>query len=288
MSKRFPLLKEFAAFITERQHIHELRCIGAEPPWTKDEILRTYRFTNVRREDDRVTRWIHKEWVAPNEHDGDRLVFAMCLARLVNLPATLALLDYPMKWDAARFVRIMDKVRASGNCAYNNAYMINAVGATKGQSKASYLAECVLTPMWKQRSLLQGKLTLRELHEQLLTFHGFGGGFMAAQVVADVKWAPAWRVAPDWHTFACSGPGSRRGLGWLCFKEPTLRWNEAVWQSTLVQLRGELMPLLPAALQDLDAQNLQNACCEFSKWCKVKYLDKRAKQKFKPSEESYG
>jgi len=35
---------------------------GERPPWTHDPILRDAYFTNVHREDDRVTRWIAKHW----------------------------------------------------------------------------------------------------------------------------------------------------------------------------------------------------------------------------------
>ena len=60
-------LEDLVYWIKERQAIHERRKAGQPPPWTKDEILRTYRFCNVRREDDRVTRWIHENWLRPNE-----------------------------------------------------------------------------------------------------------------------------------------------------------------------------------------------------------------------------
>lgn len=290
MSKQFPRLDEFIKFVNERWSIHQKRLAGLPAPWTKDEILRTYRFTNVMRETDRVTQFIHKNWLEPHAKDYDTVVFAMALARLTNLPATLEALGYPARWDQKRFVRIMETRKEQGHTTFTAAYMINAAGSSKGQSKAAYLAETVLNPLWKERKYL-GQLvalegaTLEKLQNELMKFHGFGGGFMSAQVVNDVKWLPVMRKVEDWWTFARSGPGSKRGLNWLCGNEPTARWKESEWYTTLMALMKVAQPRLKTPI--LDASNFQNLNCEWSKYCKVKYLSGRAKQKFKPSEETY-
>lgn len=291
MSKKLPLLSEFVYFVNERWAIHQRRLAGEQPPWTKDPILQTYRFTNVRREDDRVTIWLHKEWLWPHERAYDTVVFAMCLARLVNLPSMLVELGYPLRWSGARFVKLMEARTARGERAYNGAYMINAVGATKEQSKARYLAEYVLQPLWAARKdlgeVLRNTDTLEGLYNKLITYHGFGGGFMSAQVIADVKHTPAGYNATDWLTFAHSGPGSRRGLNWVCGRHVMDHWNEEEWKATLLKVRALLLPKLPTELQSLDAQNVQNCLCEFSKYCKTKFDGLRPKKYFKPSEEPY-
>lgn len=292
MSKAFPLLDEFLHFVTERWRIHQRRLSNEPPPWTKDPILSTYRFTNVRREDDRVTIWLHREWLRPHCKDYDTVVFAMCLARLVNLPTMLSVLGYPQRWDASRFVRLMEQRRAEGYKTFTGAYMVNAVGATKGQSKASYLAAQVLPPLWSARKelgkTLQQANTLAALFNQLNTFHGFGAGFMAAQVIADVKQTPVGLRKADWLTFAHSGPGSRRGLNYLCGYPVLDRWKEEEeWHGVLMQLRSVTLPKLPTELRGLDAQNLQNCLCEFSKYCRVKFDNGRTKKYFVPSKEPY-
>jgi hypothetical protein len=293
MSDQFPLLDEFVAFITERWSIHQRRLKGLPPPWTQDEILRTYRFTNVRREDDRVTRWISERWLQPHATNYDTVVFAMCLARLVNLPATLEALGYPVRWDAARFVRIMESRKAAGELTYNCAYIINAVGATKGQSKASYLAASVLTPLWQNRKMLGEALQqcpdlgLVHLHAALMHFHGFGGGFLSAQVVVDVRYTPAGLTAPDWKTFAVSGPGSRRGLNRLCGREVKARWHEEEWHATLMELRKLVLPKLSKELRELSTSDLQSTICEVDKYFRAKFSEGRPKQYFKASTAPY-
>jgi hypothetical protein len=183
----------------------------------------------------------------------------------------------------------MEERKVQGLTSFTAAYMINAEGATKGQSKASYLAAQVLGPLWASRKLL-GKLVqsgcdLQTLQNALMLHHGFGGGFMSAQVVADIKHLPCMRKVADLATFANSGPGSRRGLNWLVGRDPKTRWNEEEWHSTLLKLMKEAQPKLKTPI--LDAQNFQNLNCEISKYFRVKYAGGRAKQKFKPSGEAY-
>lgn len=284
------LVSEFTAFIKERWSIHLKRQAGKPAPWTKDPILATYRFCNVRREDDRVTRWIHTRWLEPHKNDAPGVIFAMAMARIVNLPASLEALGYPKRYEAGRFSAIMNGRRSDGYKTFTSAYMINARECQPGQSKADYIALRVLPEVWAHRKSLTLSLEkngLAGLHHSLVQMFGWGS-FMAAQVVADVKWIPVGLKARDWYTFAAPGPGSKRGMSWVVYGDVTKRMNDKEWQEAMVELRRKVLPKLPMALRDLDAQNLQNCLCEFSKNMKVKSGIGRPKQFFTPNtEETY-
>ena len=46
-------------YINERYKIHLLKDIYVQPkPWTDDPILKSFRFTNIRREHDTETKWV--------------------------------------------------------------------------------------------------------------------------------------------------------------------------------------------------------------------------------------
>ena len=47
-------------WVKAREELRNNKESGAPPPWTQDEILQTYRFTNIRRRDDRVSRWLRQ------------------------------------------------------------------------------------------------------------------------------------------------------------------------------------------------------------------------------------
>lgn len=280
-------VRPLAKFINERWRIHVKRSMGASAPWTDDPILRTYRFCNVRREDDRVTRWIHSNWLKPKSAT-NHLWFAMAVARIINLPESLAEVGFPVPWNAERFKKAMAARKARGEKIFTSAYMIHADAVVTG-AKADYLADHVLTPMWEARtevSRLLDHCSLRDFHERLMKFRDMGS-FMAAQIVADVKWIPNMRGRRDWLTFAAMGPGSQRGMSWVEFGDVNTKYKPREWYESLLKLRAKLLPKLDRELQELDCQNIQNCLCEFDKYMRVKSGQGKPKQLFKASEEPY-
>lgn len=284
MSKQFPRLDEFIKFVNERWTIHQRRSAGEPAPWTKDEVLRTYRFTNVRREDDRVTLWVHN-WAAGYTGHED-LWFAFYVARVFNRPSTLEAIGWPTPWNTATKKRVyaaVKNIQAADQRVFNAAYIVSSHGRVTS-SKAEYYME-IFYELWERRHIVRPRKgdTLDGFFTRLREQPGIGG-FMGAQVVADVKHYLPLKKATDRATFAVSGPGSRRGLHWVCGTEPLPRYNETDWYLTVVLLHKLIQPKLDV---ELDMQNLQNCLCEFSKYCKVKFAGGRAKQLFRESGQPY-
>lgn len=256
-------LKRFLYFISEREAVRTRKEAGEEWPWTRDTMLQEYRFCNIRREDDRETRWIASHW----RRAGDPQVwFAMCVARLVNWAPSLEEVGYPVPWNPKRFKRVMSERATRGEQTFTGAYMINQTAqGGKGLAKADYLADVVLAPLWADRGLFAAPgatRTLADFHELLTRYRGMGS-FMAGQVVADTKYTPVLSKAHDWHTWAASGPGSRRGLNVLLGRSPDAPWAERDWFKSLTELRGKVNSLTPF---DLHAQDVQNCLCEYFKY----------------------
>lgn len=277
------MLKEFIYFVNERYNIHMLRVVGAPAPWTKDVILSAYRFCNVKREDDRVTKWIHTNWLTPNSEDPD-LWFAIYVARVFNLPSTLQAIGYPVPYGP----KVVRGIHALTGKTFNGAYIVSTNGVP-GSKIEYYLTRFAY--LWKQRAKVRPTKTdtLRTFHERLVQFDAIGS-FMGAQVVADMKWVWPLYDADDWDTFASSGPGSRRGMNriiGLTGEDVWCNWNEREWHDTLLDLRGQVLTKLHPQLRSLDCQNLQNCLCEFDKYMRAKSGEGRPKQKFKQSTEEY-
>lgn len=261
-------MQKFFSFVRERHEIYKRRAAGHPAPWTKDLILQKYRFTNVYRELDKTTIWIAKNWRFPNQHE-ENLWFALCVARRVNLPESLAELDCPvLKWNPKKFVKTLVARRERDERMFGGAYMITTGGSEK--EWAAWQAEEVLTPLWEARkdfARIEPVEGLVRLFEKLCSFHGFGGGFIAAQVIADLKYVPKWYKAFDWETFAAPGPGSKRGLNRVWGKPPDTPWPGNSWQEKLLELKSisDSHPALDGMMQ-LHAQDLQSACCEFDRY----------------------
>jgi hypothetical protein len=259
-----------ARWIAEREAIRTLKDAGKPKPWTKDPIFLDNKFCNVHREDDKVTKWIAEHWRKPHKADPD-LWFAMVIARLLNRPTSLEALGYPARWKPARFIRMVHNLKAKGEPAFGSAYMVSTNG--KPMDKAEYLVNYVLNPLWVSRKAIRPREgdTLEAFYSRLMQYDGMGS-FMAAQIVADVKYVKPLFNADDWWTFAASGPGSRRGLNRIEGRPVRQGWNEKEWRRCLVILRRDF--------PELHAQDLQNCLCEFDKYLRIKNGEGRMKCKY--------
>jgi len=266
------LVKELNNFIRERENIrrnHDLRVNG---PWTDDPILATYRFCNVHREDDKVTKWIADHWRGPHAEDPD-LWFAMLVARLTNLPTTMTIIGYPVPWQPEKVRERMKEARANGARLYNPAYMIGTQG-TAGD-KVDFLVDIVWSKLWAIRSALRPMVgdRLEDFAKRLLPHFGMGT-FLVGQIIADVKYVLPLRVASDWRSFALSGPGSRRGLNRVLGYALNAPWREDEWKEQLRLLHQRID-------HNMHAQDLQNCLCEFDKYMRARLGEGAPKQRYK-------
>lgn len=264
----------------EREAIRLRREIGESWPWTADPILREYRFCNLERERDKVTLWIFENWIQPNASDPD-VWFSAAVARYLNLPETLSGLGYPVPWNSRRFAKIVGGRRLSRQKIFNGAYMISS--KVKGEEKYIYLQKHLFAPLWRRREKLRPREgdTLADFHLRLMSAYGVGS-FMAAQIIADVKHVGPLKAAPDWWTFAASGPGSRRGLNRILGQPVKAPWKEEVWREQLLVLSAKIAPEFEKhGLPRIDNQNLQNALCETDKYLRAKAGEGRPKQRYR-------
>jgi hypothetical protein len=275
MITQSPLLKRFTDFVIERHNIYLRRAAGHPKPWTTDPVLQQYRFCNVYRELDTVTQWLRTNWREPHSANPN-LWFAMVVARLINRPDALKESGYPVPWHPERWVRVLDARKQRGDRVFSGAYMIRGV-ESNGRSKVQYLAEDVLTPMWAKRKEFPVHSTLARAHEWLMDQYGLGS-FLAAQVVADVKYTPLLYNAPDWATWAAPGPGSQRGLNRVMGLDVKSPWAAEEWLTKVQDLRLGLNKALPKGWGPLHTQDVQNCLCEFDKYRRTQLSEGRPKQ----------
>ncbi len=277
-------LDRFVKFVYAREAVRRAKEAGKPWPWTDDPILQKYRFCNVRRNDDKETRLIHTHWLHPNAADPD-LWFAMTVARVVNWWPSLLPVGYPVPWNPNAFSLILEGRKAMGEKVFTGAYMVSTNG-TVIDSKISYVADYLLTPAWAARAKLRPTRedSLDSFHRRLMHCNGLGS-FMAAQVVADVKYAAdnPLAKAEDWWTWAASGPGSRRGLNRVLGKPPSAPWTEAGWRAAFEELRVAVLPLLlKAKVGRLSGQDLQNCLCEYDKYERVRLGEGKPRSLYRP------
>lgn len=260
------------AWIKEREQVRMRKDRGDPQPWTDDPILSTYRFCNVRREDDRGTIWIRENIRKPFA-DHPCLWLMLCIARQINWPDTLAELIAAKAWPLdstfapAQITAILNARKARGDKVYTGAYMISAP-ATKGADKQAYIAETVIGALWRRRNFfhLWKNATLQSTHRRITESNGWGN-FMAYQAVVDMRFTSLLRDASDARTWAAAGPGTLRGLNRLHGRRVDFGLTQ---EQALSEMRAIYRIVEAETGVAMDFSDVPNVLCETDKYLRVK------------------
>jgi hypothetical protein len=261
-------------WVAERERIRIAKDAGADLPWTSDSVLSTYRFCNVRREDDRGTIWI-RENIRERYANHPMLWLMLCIGRQINWPETLAQLISDGTWpdqdhfSLAEMTVVLNKRKTMGQKVYTGAYMISAP-STKGADKQAYIAETVCGELWRRRDIFAkhfaGAPTLQRTHELIMRSNGWGQ-FMAYQAVVDMRFTALLQHAGDALTWAAAGPGTLRGLNRL-HGRPV---DTALWQDpALREMRAIYKVVQQETGVTMDFSDVPNILCETDKYLRVK------------------
>jgi len=229
----------------EREAIR-VRKEGGDPfPWTDDPILATYRFCCVRREDDRVTRWVRKN-LRERFTGHSALWWMLCASRVVNWPDSLAeLIATPGAWPShddftpQRMGEVLQARADRGEKVWTGAYVITAP-SEKGAKKAQFVADVTLGKIWASRASFEGVFARHT--------------------------PPLLAGAVDIDTWAAAGPGTIRGLNRLHgrptdFALPQSRAMEEI--RTIFALTEEKTGVA------IDLSDVPNMLCETDKYLRV-------------------
>jgi hypothetical protein len=265
----------FYNYINERHAIYLKRSIGEAFPWTDDEILQTYSFCNVYRELDKVTVWIRENWKEPYA-DHPNLPFAMAVARQINWPDTLQEIGFPEHWNPERVKAIMQGRMDRKEKVYTGAYMLTG---TLGGTKVEQTIDKILTPLYESPPQII-PYSLEETWKKYLPYPGFSG-FMAYEVVTDLRHSKYLENADDIMTWANAGPGAKRGLNRIHGRplEQTIKAKQLTEEmKELLAVSGDyLLDVVP----DLEMREIEHCLCEYDKYERVRLGEGRPRAKFK-------
>lgn len=206
-------IERFLYWIRERHQIYLKKKAGLPKPWTDDKVLQDWFFTSPYRENDKTTVWF-RENVRGKLRDDPDVLMATVIFRWFNLISTgetLLANDLFVNWDLERALEILGEVRANGGQLFTGAYMMNSPGGIGKLEAISQRIENV----WKERDSVANEIfhsqTLEGAHEVLTQFEGLGG-FMAYEIVCDLRYTYLLENATDKMTWCNPGPGCIRGL----------------------------------------------------------------------------
>lgn len=284
MSDAAPLWK----YIEERERIRFAKVEGKPWPWTEDDILRKYKFTNVKRVNDRTTQAFLQVYRA-NKAAAPHVALLNCgVRRFTGTAEMSASLGWLRNFNPGR----LRQAEAECPKPWTGAYMIraDAPGVPKIEVVIGYMEG-----LWGKAKpitkAIQDTQTWQAGYEIMHTIRGFGGaGFMCKEVLQDyLLWMLPW-VPEDNETWTPIGPGARRGLNRLAGREVgQLGLKDEVYLEEIRALLQEVQPLWLKTFKGaerLTAHDIQFCLCEFDKYERVRLGQGRPRSMYRPPREA--
>ncbi len=277
------LIKEFLEFMKERERIRLAKEAGKPWPWTKDEIMQTYKFTNVHRRHDRTTRELVKEFYDKfTIYKPEVILFNCAKFRWFGTTQFARRVGWTKKLDKKAVDHILKQAtqmkRKEGLKIFTGAYIVTSGGVSMPKEK--YVVQRVLAPFAKEaKNVSDVMLATRSWeagYHELRKSSGFGGnGFMAKEVLQDALLCAPFKKMKDKDSWTPVGPGARRGLRSVYGIKDNINEDRAIelcvglWE----EVKGPWAKWAgntADAADDLSAHDVQFQLCEFYKFMKVK------------------
>ena len=300
-------LKLLHHYITERYKIHILKDIlKKNRPWTDDFYLHTYKFTNIRREHDRASKWLIENISNSLNSTTLERMYRTILFRIYNRPITgeiLGLSDLKFDGDWVERCKAALSNRDSNVKLFTNAYK---TGGTK-TGLLSFCPEAENTdyaPLYAIQKLREENLaedllecdSQDKVFKRLTEIKGFGK-FIAYQVYVDLTYIKEFPFSEN--EFTVAGPGCYYGIQLLTGKDKEdTGFNGLTSEEILFWMRDNLVSKfteeglefnpdkifhdLPEEDRKFNVMSLENVMCEFSKYYTLHHGIRKARMKYNP------
>lgn len=279
--------KSFLYWIRERHSIYLKKQAGKRKPWTKDKVLQEYYFTNPYRENDKTTVWFRKHVREPWRGEL-RVLFATACFRWFNLISTGEILienHLLDDWSMDLALNVLGRVRASKQAVFTGAFMINSPpGVPKLEAICKRINE-----IWLDRSSLEADAmawnTMEEAHRRFMQYQGLAG-FMAYEIVTDLRHTYFLEDARDTMSWCNPGPGCARGLRRLAgmpmgkgnaemVRKPD-NWKETMQRLLILANRQAQRLKHPP----LEMREIEHSLCEWDKYMRAHDGSGRMKRRY--------
>lgn len=296
--------KHLVYFMEERFKIHVKKDILGEPrPWTDSYTLNKYRFTNVFREDDYVTKkLIEMQKAIPDFRDK---ILNTVLFRAWNNPETFK--DFGGPWTAEEIydgrrmkkrtrmiyhrLKEKDPKRLWFSAAYNQGGTKVAAQCENSDGTGKFEPDIPLRIFhlgtWMGELQLFDQLMAannqKEAFEAIKKVRGLAD-FLAYQIFVDLSYIPEFPFSEN--EFVIAGPGCKWGLGYI-FDDPAgLSYSEQIFKlrDILEQEAPQLNELYAPYDRKINVMNIENCMCEISKYIRAITETGRPRNHYKPRE----
>lgn len=292
-------------FIKRRYVIHLRKdVLKKDPPWTTDQVLRDFRFTNIRREHDKESKWVIEHITSNPELSYEDKLLNVILFRLYNKHETAELISMPFKfsetpdwnpeWYRSLFeaTLVEDPKRVFFTAAFHTVGMKNTLKKVTGESYAPMRILKFIKILINEGLVddIKACTNQQEVYQTLTDYNGIGR-FLAYQFYVDMTYIAEFPFSEN--EFTVAGPGCVMGLNYLFEDRDGMSYEEC-----LFWLRDNLDRLFVEELgKDWDAKrvfwdlpeedrcfnvmSLENCFCELSKYIRAKDGTGRPRKRYK-------
>jgi len=276
----------FLYWINQRHAIYCRKKEGLPWPWTEDKILQKYKFTNVFRELDKTTVWMRENLTNPNAHHSYPLMIYNCA--VFRMFGTMEMCEAIGGWqdiyNPRHLKRIARERLDNKQKVFTGAYIITNQG--KKDPKENIVVDEFLFAIWDYRQLLSdiaSRGSLQQMHQNLGKLQGWGGGgFMAYELVSDLRHTPVLRDATDINTWANAGPGAKRGLNRVFGRPLKFASSKHGWNEEMKKLLLKVNALKHSYVPTLEMREIEHSLCEFDKYERVKNGEGKPRSIYQP------
>lgn len=295
------ILQYYFYFMQERMNMFWRKVDGSmHTEWSKDPILRTFKFTNVYRASDRVSQYLIKEVIYKDieKYSPKDVLLRIIIFKIFNKIETWDYLNTTLgdnlkteTFEPHQISFLLSKRQAT--CPiFSNAYMMT--GSHKDYDNLPTKHEKWLTMIKKEMidggafdDILLAK-SMEDVYDRLLDC-SFLGGFLAYQYTIDFNYSPYLNFSEN--SFVKAGIGAIRGIK-KCFKSYGSCYEDAIYyvqdHFKELQLKYGYSEFRPLPGHDPTLIDLQNCFCETDKYLRAKMPELkvgnvRIKQKYKES-----
>lgn len=282
-------------FATERQNIFFRRLKKEKYPWTEDDILNQYKFTNVYRATDRVSQYLIKNIIYKGGQKPEEVFFRTILFKIFNRISTWEFLKAEIgkisfkNYSFEKYDKLLCELMDMKNPIYSGAYIMasgkSAFGYKRKHQNHLKLIELMMEE--KVPTKLQECKSMDDAYELLLSYPSIGE-FLAYQYVTDVNYSNVTDFSE--MEFVKAGPGAKDGI-LKCFRdfgeysfEDIIKMMADRQEEEFGRLELDFKDLWGRKLQLIDCQNI---FCEVDKYSRVAHPEikgyshrTRIKQKF--------
>lgn len=292
-------------FIKRRYVIHLRKdVLKKDPPWTTDQVLRDFRFTNIRREHDKESKWVIEHITSNPELSYEDKLLNVILFRLYNKHETAELISMPFKfsetpdwnpeWYRSLFeaALVEDPKRVFFTAAFHTVGMKNTLKKVTGESYAPMRILKFIKILINEGLVddIKACTNQQEVYQTLTDYNGIGR-FLAYQFYVDMTYIAEFPFSEN--EFTVAGPGCVMGLNYLFEDRDGMSYEECLFwlRDNLDRLFVEELGKdwyakrvfwdLPEEDRCFNVMSLENCFCELSKYIRAKDGTGRPRKRYK-------